>query len=88
MSEPGESYDWPELVGELNRWLRLRTTPIGMKLFRSVAEMEAVPRIRRPKSIHTTDQIVAQACRLGWTVGITVEPTPVLLTPLLPRRVW
>ncbi len=67
------SYDWPKLLEELNRWLRLRTTPIGMKLFQTVAEMEAIPRIRRPKSIHTTDQIVAQACRLGWTVGITVE---------------
>lgn len=67
------SYDWPKLLEALNRWLRLRTTPIGMKLFQTVAEMEAIPRIRRPTSIHTTDQIVAQSCRLGWTVGITVE---------------
>jgi uncharacterized protein (DUF169 family) len=44
-----------------------------MKLFETVEEMEAIPRIRRPQSIHTTDQIVAQACRLGWTVGITVD---------------
>jgi uncharacterized protein (DUF169 family) len=36
--------------------------------------MEAIPKIRRPKgTIHTTDQIVAQAARLGWTVGITGE---------------
>ena len=35
--------------------------------------MEAIPRIRRPQAVHTTDQIVAQAARLGWTVGITVE---------------
>lgn len=67
------AYDWPKLVADLNRWLRLRTTPIGMKLFATVEEMEAIPRIRRPKSIHTTDQIVAQAARLGWTVGITVD---------------
>jgi len=65
------SYDWPKLVDDLNRLLRLRTTPIGMKLFATVAEMEAIPKIRRPKSIHTADQIVAQAARLGWTVGIT-----------------
>lgn len=68
-----ESYDWPALVGDLNRLLRLKTTPIGMKMFATKAEMEAIPRIRRPKDIHTTDQIVAQAARLGWTVGITVE---------------
>ena len=65
--------DWSALVDGLNRFLRLRTTPIGMKLYQSVAEMEAVPRIRRPNAIHTTDQIVGQACRNGWTVGITAE---------------
>lgn len=68
-----QSYDWPKLLDGLNQYLRLRTTPIGMKLFETVAEMEAIPRIRRPKAIHTTDQIVAQSCRLGWTVGITVD---------------
>ena len=68
--EPGTA-DWPAMVDALNRLLRLRTTPIGMKLFAKVEEMEAVPKIRRPKSIHTTDQIVAQAARLGFTVGIT-----------------
>ena len=67
------SYDWAELVANLNRLLRLRTTPIGMKLFESKAEMEAVPRIRRPRDIHTTDQIVGQAARNGWTVGITAD---------------
>ena len=44
-----------------------------MKMYESVEEMEAVPRIRRPSAIHTTDQIVGQACRNGWTVGITAE---------------
>ena len=71
VEEPA-SYDWSALVDDLNRLLRLKTTPIGMKLFATVAEMEAVPKIRRPKgTIHTTDQVVAQAARLGWTVGIT-----------------
>ncbi len=67
------TYDWTAIVDDLNKLLRLRTTPIGMKLFRTVEEMEAIPKIRRPKSIHTTDQIVAQAARLGWTVGITMN---------------
>jgi uncharacterized protein (DUF169 family) len=68
-----ESYSWPELVDSLNRLLRLRTTPIGMKMFGTVAEMEAIEKIRRPDSVHTTDQIVGQASRNGWTVGITAE---------------
>ena len=65
------AFDWPDLVANLNRLLRLRATPIGMKLFETAAEMEAIARIRRPSAIHTTDQIVGQACRNGWTVGIT-----------------
>lgn len=68
-----QSYDWQDITDSLQRYLRLKTTPIGMKLFSSRAEMEAIPRIRRPKAIHTADQIVAQAARLGWTVGITAE---------------
>jgi uncharacterized protein (DUF169 family) len=68
-----DSYDWPELLGRLNERLRLRTAPIAMKRFRTREEMEAVPRIRRPKAVHALDQIVGQAARNGWTVGITAE---------------
>lgn len=72
-TEDPATYDWPGVVDDLIRLLRLKTTPIGMKRFGTVAEMEAVPKIRRPKAIHTTDQIVAMAARLGQTVGITVD---------------
>jgi len=68
-----DAHDWPELVNGLNRYLRLRATPLGMKLFASEEEMMAIPRLRRPKAIHTTDQIVGQACRNGWTVGVTAD---------------
>src|SRR5678816_247182 len=63
-----------DLVAKLESLLRLRTIPFGMKLFETVAQMEAIPKIRRPKGTqHTLDQIVAQAARLGWTVGITSD---------------
>lgn len=65
--------DWPALAAELERLLKLRAIPFGIKRFDSVEEMAAIPRIRRPKAVHTTDQVVAQAARLGWTVGITGE---------------
>ncbi len=68
-----ERYDWPKLVDDLNRLLRLKTTPIGMKLFERIEDMQAIPKIRRPVAIHTTDQIVAQAARLGFTIGITYD---------------
>lgn len=64
--------DGAALTDQLFRLLRLKTTPIGIQMFERVEDMEAVPRIRRPGgAIHTTDQIIGQAARLGFTVGIT-----------------
>src|SRR5882724_3350834 len=68
---PPEQFDLAGLVADLNSLLRLKTTVIGMKLFARVEDMMAIPKIRRPIAIHTTDQIVSMASRLGWTVGIT-----------------
>jgi len=65
--------DWPKLAANLERLLRLKSIPFGMKLFERSEEMEAIPKIRRPNAVHTLDQIVAQAARLGWTVGITSQ---------------
>src|SRR4030081_1653040 len=65
--------DWTKLSADLERLLKLRSFVFGMKLYESRAEMEAIPRIRRPKSVHTLDQGVGQASRLGWTIGITAE---------------
>ena len=65
--------DWPKIAADLERLLKLRAIPFGMKLFGHRDEMEAIPRIRRPAAVHTLDQVVAQAARLGWTVGMTAE---------------
>jgi hypothetical protein len=67
------SEDWTGISADLERLLKLRSFVFGMKLYEDRAEMEAIPRIRRPKSIHTLDQVVGQASRLGWTIGITAE---------------
>src|SRR3954471_13767730 len=66
-------FDLAAMVADLNSLLRLKTTVTGMKLFASRDQMEAIPKIRRPNAIHTTDQIVSMASRLGWTVGITAD---------------
>lgn len=71
LATDSKDLDWVQIVDDLNRLLRLRTTPIGMKLFESEAQLEQIPRLRRPKNIHTTDQVVGQASRNGWTVGVT-----------------
>jgi uncharacterized protein (DUF169 family) len=67
------TFDWPDLVAQLEQRLKLRSIAFAMKLFERRADMEAIERIRRPKSVHTLDQIVGQAARLGWTVGVTTE---------------
>ena len=70
---PPEALDLAAMVADLNNLLRLKTTVIGIKMFATVEEMTAIPNIRRPSAVHTTDQIVSMASRLGWTVGITGE---------------
>lgn len=67
----GDDFDGARVVAELNELLRLRSTPVAMKRFETVADMEAVPKLRRPSAIHTMDQLIGQACRNGWTVGVT-----------------
>ena len=68
-----EGYDWGELLEGLQRHLRLTATPVGMKMFETVEEMEAVERVRRPSGKFALDQIVAQARWLGFTLGITMD---------------
>jgi len=68
-----DKLDLAAMVADLNNLLRLKTTVIGMKMFARADEMVAIPKIRRPTAVHTTDQIVSMASRLGWTVGITAD---------------
>jgi uncharacterized protein (DUF169 family) len=68
-----EQFDLAGMVADLNSLLRLKTTVTGIKMFADVEEMAAIPKIRRPTAVHTTDQIISMASRLGWTVGITAD---------------
>ena len=53
-------HDWAQIAGELEQLLKLRTIPFAMKLYEDRAEMEAIPRVRRPQAVHTLDQLVAR----------------------------
>ena len=66
-------YDWKEIVASLNELLRIKATPVGMKKLATKAEMEAIPKIRRPDKRYLLDQLVAQSVRLGWTIGVTAD---------------
>ena len=67
-----------ELARQLTELLRLRTLPIGMKLFESAEEMAKVPGLRRPPEGKTfsTCQLVTQARIAGFTMGITTANVP------------
>ena len=75
--------DLPAVIAELEQLLKLRSIPFGMKLYERREDMEAIPRIRRPKSVHTLDQVVAfnrNAVALGYLRNLTTE------TYRLPQR--
>jgi uncharacterized protein (DUF169 family) len=76
-STPAEGTEAPAdlaaAAADLERLLKLRVPPIAMQLFESAAALDAIHRLRRPRAVHTLDQVVAQAARLGWTVGITAD---------------
>jgi len=57
--------------------LRIRTIPIGMKLFEDADEMMAIPGVRTPTAdFHfTMCQLVGQARTTGFTLGIQHENT-------------
>lgn len=69
------TYDYEALTAGLIRYLKLKTMAVGMKRFHTVAEMAAIPRIRRPDPAEklATDQVVGQSRWIGWTIGITMD---------------
>ena len=72
--QPGGA-ELKELAQRLTEALRIRTLPVGMKLFEDTAEMDAVPGLRRPKEgvRHTMCQLVTQSRVAGLTLGIGAE---------------
>lgn len=68
------TYDWKMIIDRLNKCLRLKTTPIGLKRFATAAEMEAIPKIRKPEGKkYVVCQLAGQASRLNFTVGFTKD---------------
>lgn len=67
--------DWGEAAKALTQFLKMKTSPIGIKFCRTREEMEAIPKIRRPKegAQMMVCQLIGQAARLNFTVGFTKE---------------
>ena len=61
--------------GKLIELLRIRTQPIGMRLFEDPKDMEAIKGVRKPTDgfKFTMCQMVTQSRWYGFTLGITVD---------------
>lgn len=70
-----QEVDLKLVANKLTDLLRLRTLPIGMKLFKSTEEMLDVPGVRRPKAGRRFSmcQLVTQSRMAGFTLGILHE---------------
>lgn len=71
-----EAIAWKDLVDRLNALLRLKSTPVGMKLFTSREDVQAIPKIRVSDAVFTLCQLVGQSVRLNWTVAAFPENFP------------
>jgi len=61
------------LADRLLELLRIRTLPIGMKLFEATSDLEKIPGLRRPTEGYrfAMCQLVTQSRMAGFTLGIT-----------------
>ncbi len=68
-------YDFNDLTAKLNQYLRLRTNPVAMKRFATEADLDSIPKLRRPAEgqLMATDQIVGQSRWIGYTIGVTMK---------------
>ena len=66
-----------EASNKLIELLRIRTQPIGMRLFEDPAEMDRIKGVRKPTEgfKFTMCQMVTQSRWYGFTLGITVDNT-------------
>lgn len=62
-----------ELGEEIWKRLRLRTLPIGLRRLKTVEDMEAIPKIRRPEHQMFICQGTTLVRTHGWTLGLTRE---------------
>ncbi|MGQ9721342.1 MAG: DUF169 domain-containing protein [Candidatus Jordarchaeum sp.] len=64
---------WKELDDKLNRYLRLATFPIGVKLLEEEKELKNISRLKRPDKKIALCQIFSYSRYYGWTMGLTEE---------------
>ena len=70
LSEP---YDFKSIVADIYTYLRVKTTPIGIKAFEHARDVDSIPKCRRPQVKYSACQILGQAINVGWTVAMAAD---------------
>ncbi|WP_198971728.1 DUF169 domain-containing protein [Xylophilus sp. ASV27] len=75
---PAIATDHQALVDQIQKHLRLRSTPLALQLFETVDAMRQIRGIRWPAADtrFSMCQLIGQARWLGWTLGATHENVP------------
>lgn len=69
---------WSEWTRSMERFLRLKTFPVGLKLLEDAAELGANPWLRKPQEKLSLCQLITIVRTFDWTVGGTADD---LVTP-------
>lgn len=71
----GGKYNWEELINDINRLVKLKASPVGLKVLEKKEELDNFPKIRRYKTDkkYYACQFIGQAARLNFAIGFTVE---------------
>ncbi len=64
---------YEDLNNKLNKYLRLATFPIGVKLLKDSGELESIQFLKKPEHKIALCQIFSYARYYGWTMGCTKE---------------
>jgi uncharacterized protein (DUF169 family) len=65
--------DLKQLNNKLNKYLRLSTFPIGVKLLNDSKELDTISFLKKPEEKLVICQIFSYARYYGWTMGCTKE---------------
>jgi uncharacterized protein (DUF169 family) len=74
----GQEFKWSAWTRSIERLLRLKTFPVGLKMFTTAEALTANPWLRRPSEKLSLCQLITIVRTFDWTVGATAED---LVTP-------
>jgi uncharacterized protein (DUF169 family) len=67
------STNWKDIAVQLESLLRLRTFPIGIKLYEDSKPLDEIRNLRTPTRRTLLCQLITLARTAGWTIGVTPD---------------